>query len=275
MTTKLKTNHPVEGYVMKKHQFTVAVALLSMFALSPPVYAEGKAVAAKAVKPGTFCTIQNAKECQTAVTPAQILTRLKAGNSRFISGKPRHQNYLKEVKATAADQFPLASVVSCIDSRAPAEIVFDQGIGDLFNARVAGNIVNEDILGSLEYTHKVVGVRLLVVMGHTSCGAIKGACDDVQLGNLTGLIGKIKPAVSLVSADIKERTSKNYAFVEMVAENNVRLTVETIREKSPILREMEQKGELMIVGAMYDVKTGKVKFYDTPGASKATPGAKS
>jgi carbonic anhydrase len=261
---------------MKKAQFTVAVAgaLLSMFALSPSVHAEGKAVTAKSVKPGTFCTIQDAKACQEAVTPAQILSRFKAGNTRFVSGKPRHQNYLKEMKATAADQFPLASVVSCIDSRAPAEIVFDQGIGDLFNARVAGNIVNEDILGSLEFAHKVMGAKLLVVMGHTSCGAIKGACDDAQLGNLTGLIGKIKPAVNLVSADIKDRTSKNYAFVEMVAESNVHLTVEAIREKSPILREMEQKGEILIVGAMYDVKTGKVKFYGTPGASKA-PGTKS
>jgi carbonic anhydrase len=188
---------------MKKAQFTVAVAgaLLSMFALSPLVHAAGKAV-----KPGTFCTIQDTKECQAAVTPAQVLARFKAGNTRFVSGKPRHQNYLKEMKATADGQFPLASVVSCIDSRAPAEIVFDQGIGDLFNARVAGNIVNEDILGSLEFAHKVVGAKLLVVMGHTSCGAIKGACDDAQLGNLTGLIGKIKPAVNLVSADIKDRT---------------------------------------------------------------------
>ena len=262
---------------MKKSQFTVAVAgaLLSMFALSSLAHAEGKPAAAKTVKPGTFCTIQDAKECQAAVTPAQILSRYKAGNSRFVSGKPRHQNYLKEMKATADGQFPLASVVSCIDSRAPAEIVFDQGIGDLFNARVAGNIVNEDILGSLEFAHKIMGAKLLVVMGHTSCGAIKGACDDAQLGNLTGLIGKIKPAANLISADIKDRTSKNYAFVEMVAESNVHLTVEAIREKSPILREMEQKGEILIVGAMYDVKTGKVKFYDTPGASKAAPGAKS
>jgi carbonic anhydrase len=256
---------------MRKNQLAVGVAgvLLSLLALSPAVHAEGKA-AAKTVKPGTFCPIQSAKECQAAVTPAQILSRFKAGNTRFVSGKPRHQNYLKEMKATADGQFPLASVVSCIDSRAPAEIVFDQGIGDLFNARVAGNIVNEDILGSLEFAHKVVGAKLLVVMGHTSCGAIKGACDDAQLGNLTGLIGKIKP----VSADIKDRSSKNYAFVEMVAESNVRLTVETIRQKSPILREMEEKGEIMIVGAMYDVKTGKVKFYDAP-AAKAAPGTKS
>lgn len=260
---------------MRKNQFAAGLAgiLLSMLAISPLAHAEGKA-AGKSVKPGTFCTIQNTKECQAAVTPAQILAHFKAGNTRFVSGKPRHQNYMAEVKATAAGQFPLASVVSCIDSRAPAEIVFDQGIGDLFNARVAGNIVNEDILGSLEFAHKVVGAKLLVVMGHTSCGAIKGACDDAQLGNLTGLIGKIKPAVSLVSADVKDRTSKNDAFVEMVAESNVRLTVQTIRDKSPILREMEQKGEILIVGAMYDVATGKVKFYDTPGASKA-PGTKS
>ena len=224
--------------------------------------------AQKAIKPGTFCDIQEAKACQDAVTPDMIMKRFQSGNVRFVSGKPKNQNALKKVKATAAGQYPLASVVSCIDSRAPAEMVFDQGIGDLFNARVAGNIVNEDILGSLEFAHKAAGAKLLVVMGHTSCGAIKGACDDVKLGNLTGLLGKIKPAATAVTADIKDRSSKNYAFVEMVAENNVKMTVETIREKSPILREMEQKGEIKIVGAMYDVKTGKVTWYDTPAVSK-------
>lgn len=252
---------------MKK--IAMACLLASAFATVSSVEAADKTATANAAKPGTFCTIQNSRTCQTAVTPGQILKHLKAGNARFVSGRARHQNYLKEVRATAAGQFPLASVVSCIDSRAPAEIVFDQGIGDLFNTRVAGNIVNEDILGSLEYAHKVAGAKLLLVMGHTSCGAIKGACDDVQLGNLTGLIGKIKPAVDLVSADIKERTSRNHAFVEMVAENNVRLTIATIREKSPILRDMEQKGEIMIVAAMYNVRTGKVKWYGTPTASKA------
>ena len=221
----------------------------------------------KAVKPGTFCEIQNAKSCQDAVTPDMIMKRFQSGNLRFVSGKPVNQNALKKVKATAGGQYPLASVVSCIDSRAPAEMVFDQGIGDLFNARVAGNIVNEDILGSLEFAHKAAGTKLLVVMGHTSCGVIKGACDDVKLGNLTGLLGKIKPAVT---ADIKDRSSRNHAFVELVAENNVKMTVETIREKSPILREMKQKGEIKIVGARYDVKTGKVTWYDTPAGSKAT-----
>ena len=191
------------------------------------------------------------------------------GNACFVSDKPLNQNRVKQVKATAAGQYPLASVVSCIDSRAPTDMVFDQGIGDLFNARVAGNIANEDILGSLEFAHKAAGAKLLVVVGHTrSPGAIKGACDDVKLGNLTGLLGKIKPATTAVSADIKDRSSKNAAFVEMVAGNNVKMTVETIREKSPILREMEQKGEIKIVGAMYDVKTGKVTWYDTPAMSK-------
>ena len=218
--------------------------------------------AKKVVKAGTFCKKQDSKACQDAVTPQQILERFKQGNARFASGKSTNYDYLKQVKATAAGQFPLASVVSCIDSRAPAEIVFDQGIGDLFNARVAGNIVNEDILGSLEFASKLAGAKLIVVLGHSSCGAIKGACDDAKLGNLTGLLGKIKPAMSKVPNDGKDRSSKNYAFVEKVAEENVRLTVAAIRAKSPVLKEMEDKGEIKIVGAMYDVATGKVAWYD-------------
>lgn len=221
----------------------------------------------KVVKAGTFCETQDAKACQEAVTPKLILERFKRGNERFASGRgTTNRNYVQQVKATAAGQYPLASVVSCIDSRAPAEILFDQGIGDLFNARVAGNIVNEDILGSLEFASKVAGSKLIVVLGHTSCGAIKGACDDAKLGNLTALISKIKPAVNAVPNDGKERSSKNYAFVEMVAERNVHMTVQMIRDKSPVLKEMEDKGEIQIVGAMYDVKTGKVNWYDTPPA---------
>lgn len=250
---------------MKKQIFAcLAAGLLAAM----PAQAADAPTAKNASKLGTFCDIQDAKACQEAVTPDMIMKRFQSGNVRFVSGKPVGQNAMKKVKATAAGQYPLASVVSCIDSRAPAEMVFDQGIGDLFNARVAGNIVNEDILGSLEFAHKVAGAKLLVVMGHTSCGAIKGACDDAKLGNLTGLLGKIKPAAIAVSADIKDRSSKNNTFVEMVAENNVKMTVESIREKSPILREMEQKGEIKIVGAMYDVKTGKVTWYDTPAMSK-------
>ena len=245
----------------------VTLALGMMFA--------GAAMAADApagkgaVKAGAFCKKQDSKACQDAVTPQQIIEHFKQGNARFVRGASTQRDYVKQVKATAAGQFPLASVVSCIDSRAPAEIVFDQGIGDLFNARVAGNIVNEDILGSLEFASKVAGAKLIVVLGHTSCGAIKGACDDVKLGNLTGLLAKIKPAMSSVPNDGKDRSSKNDAFVEKVADQNVRMTVETIRAKSPVLKEMEDKGEIKIVGAMYDVKTGKVEWYDA--ASGASP----
>ncbi len=223
----------------------------------------------KVVKAGTFCETQDAKACQEAVTPKLILERFKSGNERFAGGKSTQRNYIQQVKATAGGQYPLASIVSCMDSRAPAEIVFDQGIGDIFNARVAGNIVNEDILGSLEFASKVAGVKLIVVMGHTSCGAIKGACDDAKLGNLTGLVAKIKPAVAAIPNDGKDRSSKNYAFVEQVSERNVHMTVQMIRDKSPVLKEMEAKGEVMIVGAMYDVATGKVKFYDAPAAAAA------
>ena len=222
--------------------------------------------AKKVVRAGTFCETQDAKECQDAVTPQLVLEHLKQGNARFSSGAGTRRDYLQQVKATAAAQYPLASVVSCIDSRVPAEIVFDQGIGDLFNARVAGNIVNEDILGSLEFASKVAGSKLIVVLGHTSCGAIKGACDDAKLGNLTALIAKIKPAVDAVPKDGTDRSSKSNEFVERVAEENVRLTVEAIRAQSPLLKEMEDRGEIKIVGAMYDVKTGKVAWYDAPAS---------
>jgi carbonic anhydrase len=215
----------------------------------------------RVVPKGTMCQTQDAKACQDAVTPDMVLKSLEKGNKRFVSGRPLAKNYIKQVKATAAGQFPLASIVSCIDSRAPAEIVFDQGIGDVFNARVAGNIVNEDILGSLEFASKVAGSKLIVVLGHTSCGAIKGACDDAKLGNLTGLLGKIKPIAASVAPDVKERTSKNHEFVELVSAANVKASVQNIRDRSPVLKEMEDKGEIKIVGAMYDVKTGRVFWY--------------
>ena len=245
-----------------KHFKAVALAV-SMLFLGAAGAADAPA-AKKVVKAGTFCETQDAKECQEAVTPQLILEHFKQGNARFASGTGTRRDYLRQVEATAAGQYPLASIVSCIDSRVPAEIVFDQGIGDLFNARVAGNIVNEDILGSLEFASKVAGAKLVVVLGHTSCGAIKGACDDVKLGNLTALIAKIKPAVDKVPNDGTDRSSKNYAFVDKVADQNVRLTVEAIRAKSPLLKEMEDKGEIKIVGAMYDVKTGKVAWDDAP-----------
>ena len=200
------------------------------------------------------------KEVQAAITPDAAIKLLKDGNARFTGGKMVKRNLKKQVATTGKGQYPFASIVSCIDSRSGPELVFDQGIGDMFVARVAGNIVNEDILGSLEFASKAAGAKVIVVLGHTSCGAIKGACDDVKLGNLTGLLAKMKPAVASVK-ETGDRSSKNYAFVEKVAEANVQDTVKAIKEKSPVLKEMADKGEIKIVGAMLDVTTGKVLWY--------------
>jgi len=202
------------------------------------------------------------KDTQAAITPAIALQMLKDGNARFTGGKMTKRDLMKQVKVTGSGQHPFAAVVSCMDSRAAPELVFDQGIGDIFSPRIAGNFANDDIIGSLEYGSRVVGARLIVVLGHTDCGAIKGACDGVQLGNLTGALARIKPAVDAVPDDGSPRNSRNYAFVQKVADMNVKLAVKQIREKSPILREMIDRGEVGLVGAMLDVKTGKVTFYD-------------
>ena len=202
------------------------------------------------------------KESQSAMTPQQALDELKAGNARFVAGNPLHRDFPAQVKATASGQYPFAVVLSCLDSRQPIEIVLDQGVGDIFSARIAGNVLNDDILGSMEFACKASGSKLIAVIGHSNCGAIKGAIDDVQLGNLTGLLGKIKPAMDAVPADVTPRTSKNYSFVDEVSEANVRLVMKEIPERSPILREMIEKGEIKLVGGMYDLKTGKVQFYD-------------
>lgn len=215
----------------------------------------GGPVTPKPYTPGATLT----KAIQASITPDQAVDILKAGNERFAVGKRLHRSLKKQVKETAHGQFPFASVVSCIDSRVPPEHIFDQGIGDLFVARVAGNIVNEDILGSLEYASKVAGSRLVVVLGHTHCGAVKGACDGVQLGNLTGLLAKIKPAVEATQTT-GERNSHNHKFVDDVAELNVKQVIEAIRAKSPVLKEMEAAGKIRIVGATYDIETGKVAW---------------
>ncbi|HUA39187.1 MAG TPA: carbonic anhydrase family protein [Candidatus Sulfopaludibacter sp.] len=208
-----------------------------------------------------FAPVQT-KESQAAMSPQQALAELEAGNARFVAGHPLHRNFPADVKATASGQYPFAVVLSCLDSRQPIEIVLDQGIGDIFSARVAGNVLNDDILGSMEFACKVSGAKLIAVIGHTSCGAIKGAVDDVQLGNLTGLLAKIKPAMDAVPDDVQPRTSKNPEFVDQVAEANVRLVMKEIRERSPILREMIDQGQIALVGGMYDVSTGKVRFFD-------------
>ena len=201
------------------------------------------------------------RETQAATTPARALQKLKDGNDRFVRGDLLDRDYRKQVLATGDEgQFPFAAVVGCVDSRAPAEVVFDQGVGDIFNARVAGNFVNDDMLGSLEFACAVAGAKLIVVLGHNECGAVKGAADDVVMGNLTKTLANLKPAVAAVTGHEKDRTSTNPAFVQAVAEKNVHLTVDRIRQRSPILREMIVKGEVGLVGAMYDIRTGRVTF---------------
>jgi carbonic anhydrase len=204
------------------------------------------------------------KQEQAASTPAQVLDWLQRGNERFASGKPQPRDMLHDQRVTAGGQHPRAIILSCIDSRAPAEFIFDAGLGDLFNARIAGNIADHDLVGSMEFACKVSGAKLVLVMGHTSCGAIKGACDRVQLGNLTGLLDKIQPAIDAVKNISGERTSKNAQFVEAVAEANVRVTVDQIRTLSPILSGMERDGSIQIAGCIYDLETGKTRFLSTP-----------
>ncbi|MUU79424.1 carbonic anhydrase family protein [Winogradskyella endarachnes] len=203
------------------------------------------------------------KETQTTMTPEKSLIFLKEGNERFQNNLKANRNLLEQVNDTSDGQFPFATILSCIDSRVSAELVFDQGLGDIFSVRIAGNFVNEDILGSMEFACKLAGTKLIVVLGHTSCGAIKGACDHAEMGNLTKLIEKITPAVNAVTTpeDEGSRNSKNLEFVNEVSKKNVELTIDRIHAESPILSEMEKAGEIKIVGAMYDINTGKVDFY--------------
>lgn len=204
------------------------------------------------------------QETQNTYTPQSAVAALKDGNSRFIATTQINRNLLEQVTDTAGGQYPFAVVLSCIDSRVPVEIVFDQGIGDIFSARVAGNIVNEDILGSIEYGCKVAGSKAVVVLGHTACGAVKGACDDVKLGNITPLLAKIQPAVKAVTEpeDSSKRNSANKHFVNDVVYKNVRMTMDEMRANSQVLTEMETNDEIVIIGAVYDVASGKVEFLD-------------
>ena len=206
-------------------------------------------------------TITQNAQSQADILPVKAIELLKEGNARFLEKKQLNRDLHQQIEETSAGQYPFAAVVSCIDSRIPTEVVFDQGIGDIFNARVAGNIVNEDILGSLEFACKLAGAKAILVMGHTACGAVKGACDDAKLGNLTQMLDKIKPAVEQTkTAEGEARNSGNDEFVNKVADKNVELTIENIKEKSSVLKEMLDNNEIVIAGAMYDVQTGKVTF---------------
>jgi carbonic anhydrase len=199
------------------------------------------------------------KQERDKLTPDQIIAGLKAGNIRFYTGKPHQHDYLAQKRSSAAGQYPSAVILSCIDSRAPAEIVLDTGIGETFNSRIAGNISNDDILGSLEFACAAAGAKVILVMGHTACGAVKGAIDNVELGNLTGLLDKIKPAIDKTEYT-KERTGKNEEFVDAVAKTNVKLTMDDLRG-SEILSKLEKDGKIKIVGAMYHLANGKTEFF--------------
>lgn len=201
------------------------------------------------------------KEMQAAITPSMALELLKEGNKRFVNNLKVNRNLLQQANETSDGQHPFAVILSCIDSRTSAELIFDQGLGDIFSIRIAGNILNEDILGSMEFSCKVAGSKVIVVLGHTKCGAVKGACDHVEMGNLTALLSKIRPAVDDETATKENRNSNNPVFVENVATINVKRTVKSIIERSPILKEMIESGQIGIVGGTHHITTGEVTFY--------------
>jgi carbonic anhydrase len=202
------------------------------------------------------------KEVQEKISPQQALNILTEGNKRFVQNLKVNRNLLEQVNDTREGQWPFATVLSCIDSRTSAELIFDQGLGDIFSVRIAGNIVNDDILGSMEFACKIAGSKFIMVLGHTNCGAIKGACDDVRMGNLTTLLDKIKPSVEAETTIIANRTSANAEFVEAVAALNVHKAVKEILSRSAIIRELAEEGKIGIGAAMYDVKTGDVRIYE-------------
>jgi carbonic anhydrase len=202
------------------------------------------------------------KETQSHLTPELAIQILKEGNERFIKNLKANRNLLQQVNETSEGQYPFATILSCIDSRTSAELIFDQGLGDIFSIRIAGNILNEDILGSMEFATRVVGTKVIVVLGHTKCGAIVGACNHVEMGNLTTLLNKIQPAIFSEKQTTTNRTGSNIAFVNNVTELNVRLTIDRIRRESPIIAELETSGTIQIIGGIYNVETGLVTFFE-------------
>lgn len=203
------------------------------------------------------------KETQDRLTPVLALDILKKGNERFMNNIKAHRNLLQQVNETSSGQFPFATILSCIDSRTSAELIFDQGLGDILSIRIAGNILNDDILGSMELACKLAGSKLIVVLGHTKCGAIEGACNNIVLGHVTSLLSKIKPAIEQETETTIDRNGTNKTFVQHVAENNVFIVVQKIRDQSTILNEMEQDQRIKIVGGLHDIDTGQVIFFDT------------
>lgn len=209
------------------------------------------------------------REMQEAITPKQALELLKEGNKRFVNNLKVNRNLLEQANETSDGQHPFAVILSCIDSRTSAELIFDQGLGDIFSIRIAGNIINEDILGSMEFACKVAGSKIIVVLGHTKCGAVKGACDHVEMGNLTALLSKIRPAVEDEPTVKTDRNSSNAEFVEKVSAINIKRTVQSIRERSTILKELIDNGSVGIIGGTHDITTGVVTFYPELNSIKA------
>ena len=202
------------------------------------------------------------KETQDKVTPQMALGYLKEGNARFLSNLKSDRNLLKQVNQTSEGQFPFAAVLSCIDSRTSAELIFDQGLGDIFSIRIAGNVLNDDILGSMEFACGVSKSKIIVVLGHSKCGAVESACSNYTGGHITGLLSKIKPAIELETFTKINRNGNNIQFVNNVSEINVHYTMEQIRQKSPLLNDLEKEGKILIVGGYYDIETGEVSFYE-------------
>jgi carbonic anhydrase len=235
--------------VLTLTRFILTIALLTAMALPLTAVAEHHA------------DVQT-KETQAALTPEAALGLLKAGNERFLSGTMANRDLAAQVKATAGGQFPHSVVMGCIDSRVPPELVFDQGIGDIFTPRIAGNFVDQELLGSIEFATAVAGSKVVVVLGHSACGAVKGACDNVKLGNLTQTLSYIKPAVEAVPGFEGERNSGNSEFVQAVTHENVRLTVARMLSESLVLKKLVERGELLVVGAIYDLSTGQVTFLE-------------
>jgi carbonic anhydrase len=204
----------------------------------------------------------HSKETQETLTPDLALEILKQGNERFVGNLKANRNLLQQVNETSTGQFPFATILSCMDSRTSAELIFDQGLGDVFSIRVAGNVLNDDILGSMEYASQVVGAKVIVVLGHTRCGAIIGACNHVKLGHLTSLLSKIEPAIEEEKTTTSDRDGSNHEFVNNVSKLNVQLTIDRIRQESSLINELEEQKKIKIVGGVYDVDNGKVTFFD-------------
>jgi carbonic anhydrase len=247
---------------MKLKTISLALIATTLFSCNPGVKKEVTQIGTDDQKSNLKQPISHVmtKEEQAKLTPDEVLEQFVDGNKRFQTGTITERDHSEQARKSAPGQFPKAVVLSCLDSRVPVEDVFDQGLGDIFVGRVAGNFVNEDLLGSMEFACKVAGAKLILVMGHQHCGAVKGAIDDVKLGNITAMLAKIKPAVAMSQDFTGEKTSKNDDFVKKVSENNVKYAIKQIRAKSTILKEMEAKGEIKIVGAFYRLTDGTLEF---------------